>query len=311
MLGQGNEGDRGEEHENAGNIAPARDLVGRFRISAEHSQEGKPRHLDQRHIVKGGQIDQLQGFNAGAAADQGHHQGDQVRAQNTDDEGNHLHALAALGAGIHRNQESDHAHQNGPQVIGTGGGIVQVVDRASAQGKADQGDGGADDHGGQQFIDPFRAGRLDDQSDHHIDQSGEHSAQENAQEAERHSAGQRADERKGAAQENGALPPGRDEKIEQRTKAGAAEGGRLAHVNAGAVHQNGHQQGRGHDGQELLESIDQVLFQRRFFIDVVHQFHKHENLLFLSRKSQGSKKTCRTKSIDVRQEFLHSGNACV
>ncbi len=274
MFSQSDERHGGEEHEEADDVSDSADLVGGFGISAEHAQESEARHFEELHVVEGGQVDQLHGFVAGAAADQGEDQGDRVRAENADDEGNHPDALVALGAGVYGDDERDHAHQDGDQVIAAGGGVVQVVDRAAAEGKTDQRNGGADDDRRQQFVDPLGTSHLDDQGNDDVYQAGKQSAQEDAQEAESYGAGQRADEREGAAQEDGTLLAGRDEEIEQRAEARAAQRGRLAHIGSGAVHQDRDQQGRSHDGQQLLECVQQVLFDWRILINVVDKLHK-------------------------------------
>ena len=273
MLGQGHEGHGGEENEQAQHVARAADGVGSVLISAEHAQEGEARHLEQLHVIEGGELDQLQRFAAGGTADEGQDQGDHIRAQDTDDEGHHLHALRALYGGEHGDEEGDQTYQDGHQVVAAGGGVVQVVHRAAAQAQADQGDGGADDHRRQELGHPGGAGLFNDQGDEHIHKASEQGANEDAQEAIRAGAGQGADEGEGAAQEHGALLAGGDEDVEQRAHACAKQRGRLVQVQAGAVRQHGHQQGGGHDGQQLLEGVDKVLLEGRLLIDVIDQFH--------------------------------------
>ena len=276
VLGQRYEGHGGEQQEQAQHVSPAGDGVGSVLVHAEHAQEGEPGELEQLHVVEGGQVNQLQGFAAGGVADQGHHQRDDVSAQNTDDEGDHLHALGALHRGKHGDEEGHQTHQNGDQIVivAADGGVAQVVHGAAAQAQTDQGHGGADDHGGQQLVDPCGAGLLNDESDQHIHQTGEHGAQKDAAEAIRHGANQRADEGEGAAQKHGALAAGSHQNVEQGAHSGAEQRGGLVQVQAGGVGQDRHQQGGGHDGQQLLEGIHKVLFQGRPLVDVVHEFHR-------------------------------------
>ena len=139
MLGQRDEGHGGEEQEQAQHVGPAGDGVGRILVHAEHAQEGEPGQLEQLHVVKGGQVNQLQHLAAGGVADQGQRQRDNVGAQNADDEGNHSHALGALHGGVHGDEEGQHAHQNGDQIVivAADGGVAQVLHGAAAQAQAD------------------------------------------------------------------------------------------------------------------------------------------------------------------------------
>ncbi len=75
---------------------------------------------------------------------------------------------------------------------------------------------------------------------------------------------------------------GGDVDVEQRAEAGSAQSGRLIQIQSGAVGQYGHQQGSGHDGQQLLESVDKVLLEGRFLIDVIDQFHR-DSLRFVDQ----------------------------
>ena len=274
VLSQHHEGHRREEHEHVEYVTNAADLAGAF---LEHAQEGEFRNLKDLHAVKGGQVDDLQGLAAGGFADEGQRQRDGVGAQDADDEGNQLHALGALHGSEHRDEEGQQADEDVHQavVIGGNGGVGQVVHGAAAQGQTDQRHGGADDHGGQQLVDPAGAGGLDDQGDEDVHQAGEDRAQEDAHVTESGGADQGRDEGKGAAQEYGAFELGHQQ-IEQRAEARAAQRGRLAHVlgAAAGIHQHGHQQRGRHNGQHLLESVHQILADRGLVVNVIHQFHQ-------------------------------------
>ena len=271
VLGQRDEGHGREQHEDVQHAADALELGSAL---PEHAGEGELGHVDQADAVKGGQVDDLQRGAAGGIADEGQHQTHGVGGQDADDERNHLHALGALDRRPDGDEEGEQAQQDAHEAVAAAGGVVQVVHGAAAQGQTDQRDGGADDHRGKQLVDPAGAGLFDDQRDDGVDQTREDRAQEHAQIAEGDRADQRLDEREGAAEEHGALAPG-DEEIEQRAEACAAQRSRLAHVGRTAVEvdQHGHQQRGGHDGENLLEGVDEVFTDRRFVIGVVDQFH--------------------------------------
>ena len=274
VLGKGYKGNGREEDKQTQYIGKALDGVGSIVIYTEHAQEGETGHLEKLHVVKGGKIDQLERFAIGELADIGQSQRDHISTQDADNEGDHLHTLAALYGGIHGDEEGDQTDKNGHQIVAAGSGVIQVVNSTAAQGKTDQGNGGADYDGGQELADPGCTGLFDDQSDENINQTCEQGTDEDAEEAKGGCTGQRADKGEGTSQEHRALLTGGDVDVEQRAETGSAQGSGLVQIQSGAVGQHGHQQSSGHDGQQLLEGVDKVLLEGRLLIDVIDQFHR-------------------------------------
>ena len=138
MFRQGYEGNRSEQHEDADHITDAGDAVGNLTgviAHTEEAQEGEVGHLENLHIVKGRQVDDLESGAIGSIADQGKDQTDDVSGQDTYDEGDHLQALASLYGSPHSHTESKDTQRDVNQavVLHTAVGIHQVGYGAAAQ----------------------------------------------------------------------------------------------------------------------------------------------------------------------------------
>ena len=193
MLGQNNKGHRSKQHEDIQHIAETSELREAF---LEHADEGEFGQMEQTHVFKSGQVDDLQSFDASSISNESERQSDDISAQNTDDERDELYVLGALKRSKYGNQESNNSNQNVNQtiVLRADSGVGDVIDSAAAQGQTDQRNGGADNDGGQQLVNPSRAGLANDQSDNRVHQTGEHSTHEDAHVAKGDRAAQGADE---------------------------------------------------------------------------------------------------------------------
>ena len=102
---------------------------------------------------------------------------------------------------------------------------LEVAHGVAGKRKTDDGNGRTDDHGGHQLIDPFHAGKLDDNGDDHIHKTCENSADDKTEVADRHGSGARkggchgAEECKGRAEEHGAFELGKGQGVHERTHA--------------------------------------------------------------------------------------------
>ena len=199
--------------------------------------------------------------------------GDIARAD-TENEGDELKGFSLLLGGAHNDGEERHeAAQQSDEVItavdGVGVGFGDIAHSAAGEGQADECDGGPDDDGGHKFAHPLGAREVNDYGDYDIDETSEDGADDDAEIAERHCARQRVDERKGAAEEDGALEA-REEQIDERTDAGAENGG-------GDLRRQPddgrHRYGRGKDCEQLLNGKNEQFAYRRFVVDVVDEFH--------------------------------------
>ena len=280
VFGEDNEGDGREEDEDLQHVGEGTDgeaVAAGVRGAAEDAQEGEVRHFEQADALEGAEVDDLEHVAVERGADAGQDGGEHIRHADADDEGNHAHALAALDGDVDRGEEGDQADQDGDEVIAAGGGVVDVVDGAAAQGEPDQRDGGADDDRRQELVYPSGTGLLDDKRDDHIYKARENRAQEDAQTAEHGRAAQRRDEREGAAQEGRAAELGHQQ-VEQRACARAEQrGGLIENVGHARVvievDERGDEQRRGDDGQQLLEGVDEVLLNRGLFVYVINELH--------------------------------------
>ena len=180
-------------------------------------------------------------------------------------------------------------------VVGDGHGVtagldlgeihgLQITDGVTGQGQTDDGNGGANDHGGHQLFDPLNANELDDECDQHVDQTGDDGTDDQTQVTGLSGNGtgkggaHGANEGEGGTQEYGALEAG-EEQVDQSTNTGAEQGGGGAHSGSACGHiaagidDDGNHQGGGHDGQQLLDSKDDNLTEPRLVIGAVDEFH--------------------------------------
>ena len=152
----------------------------------------------------------------------------------------------------------------------------RVTDGIPCEGKTDDGDRGADDDGGHQLIDPADSGSLDDQSDHDIDKAREHCADEQTGIADLNggraaeSCEHGAEEREGRAEEHRAFELGEAE-VDERADACAEQGCRLAHA---VADDGGNSDGRGENGEQLLQREYDQLAEFRLVLGLIDEFHK-------------------------------------
>ena len=235
-------------------------------------------------IDDGIEIDNQQGGDVGDLTDDGEDGGHGVACQNTDDEGDEADHLLAEGGAEHGDGQGDETADDG-HVDGTAcGGGLEVADGVTCQGQTDDGDGGADDGGGHELGDPLDAHQFNDQGDQHVDETGHGGADDETHITGLGGCGTReggahgADEGEGGAQEHGALEAG-EELVDQRADTRAQQSGGGAHLRgegghrAAGVDDDGHHQGGGHDGQELLDGEDDDLTGLRSVLDAVDEFH--------------------------------------
>ena len=250
-----------------------------------HAEDVRELETIGEQVSEGCVVHDFEGLNVGQTADQSEDRSKGVGCQNTDDEGNELHTAAALDRCKNGDAESDKTAENCKQavVIGTDGGVVEVVDGRTREGKTDEGNSGTDDNGGQELVDPICADKVDDDRDEDINEARKYCTDDDAKEAESSGADQRGDEGEGAAKEDRALAAG-DEQVDQCACARTEESCGLIHYDGAltAVDQNGYQQGCRNDCQQLLQRKDQIRAELRFVVDVVNQFHMN---LFLRRKN--------------------------
>ncbi len=261
-----------------------------FLNALQSLDEGEVGNCEDLHVGKDGEVDDLQSHIVGEDTDDGEDSSHNIANQDAQDEGDQLsHLLAVDGEEDNSKQGSQTADQSN---IGAAGGNAvnqnltggQVADSIGSQGQADDGNGGSNDHGGHQLVDPVNANSLDDQSDNHINQASEDSAEDQAGVTGRNRSStaegseHRANEGEGRAQENGAVPLG-EELVNQGADAGAEQGGGLAHAVADDA---GNSDGSSQDGQNLLECEQQHLSKLRLVFDTVDQIHENSSNKFLS-----------------------------
>ena len=253
-------------------------------------QEGEIRNMDpaaDRTEIKSFQSvegEDLEVGVAGSIADKGEDKGCCIACEDTDDEGDEpCHLFAVYGAGDN-GAKSDKTAKDGNEVILAGyRGLGQIANSVACKAQTDDGNGGSDDDGRHELVDPLGAAELNDSCDDDIDKTRQHSADEDAEVAEYGGGIHGAQERKGAAQEDGALALG-EELVAQSTEAGAHKSCCDVHVEVDltvAVDENRYNEGRCHDGEHLLQCKDQHLTKLRAIFDIVDKFHEN-SLLFHS-----------------------------
>ena len=228
-------------------------------------------------------VDDDQSVVSGVLADQGKDGSDKIACQDTDDEGDQLDHVLAVGGAEHghrqRHQAADQRDIDGaPFHVAT----HQVTDGVAREAQADDGDGGSDDDRGHQLVDPLDAAELDDQGDGDINEARDQGAEDQAGIADgdggRAAEGGEhgADEGEGRAEEHRAGAPG-EEQIHDGADAGAEQSRRSAHP---VADDRRNRDGRRHDGEQLLQRKEDNLSELRSVFDTVDKIHTFSLLLF-------------------------------
>ena len=287
VLREDHEGHGNIGHQNSGEVAHIQILYALHGL-----QEGKLRHSKDLHILEQGEV------NNGNAA-QGKDGGHNIARQDTDDEGDHLGHLLAVGGNDHHHQQGDHGAGKGSpgggihDEVGRGAEVglcavgEHIFDGSTGQRQADQSHGGSDDGCGHDLIDPVNTDQLDHDGDDHIHQASQGSTDDQtgktgrcgdrAAESSRHG----ADEGEGRTQEHGALELG-EKLIDDGTDTCAEEGCGLAHA---VANDGGNDDGCRQDRQHLLEGEDQQLGKLGFVVNAVNKIHTITSayILFMPR----------------------------
>ena len=283
VLGEYHEGNRYIGDSNCGNV---------FRVDGVQPLEGlnESEFRHPLHGAEGAEVEDLQAVVSDVFADQGEDQGDDVARDDTQDERNQLEHLFTLHGEEDDSEQSDQrADQVDPQGAAHGIGSLRtaktegVADGVSGQRQADDGDGRSDDDRGHQFGDPPDTRDLYDDRDDNVNQAGEDGTDDQSGIADGDRGGTAescehgTEESEAGSEENGA-PELREEQVNDRADAGAEEGRALAHAVSDDA---GHRDGRGQNGQQLLQSEDDQLAEFGFVVDLVNKIHGTSSFIFL------------------------------
>ena len=157
------------------------------------------------------------------------------------------------------------------------GGFERVAYCVAGERKTDQGNGGADNHGGHDLIDPFDACKFYDDREDDVYETCEDRAEDDTGKALRggyaaaKSGEHRAEECKGRTEEYRAFELG-EQQINDRADAGSEECSRLAHA---VAYNGGDGDRRGKDRKHLLECEDDHLAESGFVFYSVNKIHRY------------------------------------
>ena len=124
-------------------------------------------------------------------ADDGEDSRDSVAGEDADDERDELDHLLAEDGAEHCHEESDETADDsdidacGRLAVDCIGAFLEIADSVSCERKSDYSDGGSDNGGGHELIDPADTGNLDSYCYNNIDETREHSAENQSEIAER------------------------------------------------------------------------------------------------------------------------------
>ena len=270
MLSQRNKSNRRKQHEE---VEQATDAVKFGCALACNTRKDELRYCKQLHVLKCRKVDDLKRSDPGRVADKRQNKANAVSRHDTYNERDHAQSITAPHRSPNRNEESENAERYGNEAVSCRAAL-QIADCAPAKRETDQGDRRANDNRRKQTVNPRASRSTDDCRDHHIDETGKQRSEEDAQIAKGSGADQRRNKSERASEEDRAHLF-RYKEIEQRAETRAAKRCRLTHISgtAAGIHQHGNQKCRRHDRQHLLESVHQVLLNRRSFIDIVHELH--------------------------------------
>ena len=231
---------------------------------AAEVQRSKRAHIEHLKIIASGSI-----------ADDCENARKRITGKNADDEGDKLGHFFAEGGAEYDHKEGDKAAEDVDQVIGTGGHIGQIADGAARKGKTDDGNGWPNDDRGHELVDPAGAERLDGNGDEHVHKARKNRAHDDAEITECRGGIHGGKERKGTAQEYGALCFGESD-INAGSHACAKKRCCDVHLkvlHAVGIHQHGNNQRCCHDSEHLLECKYDELDKFGFVFDAIDQVH--------------------------------------
>ena len=260
-----------------------------------YRNKGFDSHSVSNECSEAAKVDNFESVVSGLDADDGEDSRDSVAGDDTDDERDELDHLLAEDGAEHGHEESDETADDsdidacGRLAVDCIGAFLEVADSVSCERKSDYSDGGSDNGGGHELIDPADTGNLDSYCYNNIDETREHSAENQSEIAERNggraceSGCHRAEESERRTEENRALCL-REENIYKGACACAEERRDSAHLHFAAVintrSYHGNCDGRCHNRKQLLERKDDKLAELRLVFDTVNQFHTIDLLKF-------------------------------
>ena len=128
---------------------------------------------------------------SGLDSDDGEDSRDSVAGEDADDERDELNHLLAEDGAEHCHEESDETADDsdidacGRLAVDCIGAFLEVAYSVACERKSDYSDGGSDNGGGHELIDPADTGNLDSYCYNNIDETREHSAENQSEIAER------------------------------------------------------------------------------------------------------------------------------
>jgi len=281
----------GKHHEGHGNVCHGHgsNIIAVELLHALHGgKEGELGHRKNLHVLKESEVDHLQCIVAGNIADDGENGSYSIAGENTNDKGNEFDHLLAVGGNQNHHKQSNHgADQRHPDTgihnkVGRNAECCfravreNIVDGGTGQRKANECNGGTDDGGGHDLVDPLNAGKLNGHSNSHVHKACKSSTDNQTRIAQRHghAAGEScqhgADKGKGRAQKHGAAEFG-EELVNNGADARTKEGCRCGHIIA---HNGGNGDGSRQNGQKLLDGEYDELSEFGFVLNAVDQIHE-------------------------------------
>ena len=177
------------------------------------------------------------------------------------------------------NQTTDESNKGrGDDLTGDGSGDFagyQIPDCVSCQGKTNDGNGGTDNDGRHQLVDPGNADKLNDQRDDNVNQTCDNRTENESEASKGHGytacerGAHRTEKCEGRAEKYGAPELG-EEQVNESTDAGTEECGGRGHT---VSDDDRDDQCRRHNGEQLLNGKDDQLVELRFVVDIVDELH--------------------------------------
>ena len=192
-------------------------------------------------------------------------------------------------------------------------GLLKVADSVSGKGKTDDSNGGTDNNGGHQLVQPFNACKLDCDGDNDINKTCKNCTEDQTDitygcgSCTCKCGSHGAEECEGRAEEYGAFLLG-EQDVNKSTGACTEQCRSGAHA---ITYDDGNDQGCSHDGKKLLDCEDDKLAEFRLIAGLVEKFHNflRDIVFFVTHKkslTHGKVKGYVRSALRIRGDRLSS-----
>jgi len=249
-----------------------------------NGDEGVESYSSVNECLERAEIDNLKCINARNDSDNGKDRSNGVSRKDSHNEGDEANHFFAVNRADDGNGEGNKTAYDRYLTVSARRGLLKITDCVAGERKTYNSNRRADNCGRHQLIDPLNACKLNYKRDDHVNETCENSTDDKSEITQSHRntarecSSHRTDERKGRAEEHGALKFC-EEKVDDSTDAGTEESRNRAHfISRVACYDNRNDESSSHNCEELLDSKDDYLRKLRFVLDTVDEFHKESSI---------------------------------